>query len=228
MFNFRENGARFPHKHVMILTCSHCSIRYHVDPDSLGREGRVVRCAQCGHRWKAEPPSDAPKLLELAQLAPSGAARPGAAARPPHTVGSAALVGWLASILVVLLLVSAVVGRDRIVAGFPASASIYQKLGLPVTAQLGLAFEGVTSQRLVEGGISVLVVEGAIVNPSKQDRTVPPIKVTLLDGGGRRLQDELFAAKEQEVEAGGRTSFSGRLINPARQARNFSVSFEVQ
>lgn len=73
----------------------------------------------------------------------------------------------------------------------------------------------------------MLVVEGAIVNVTGQDRPVPPIRITLLDGGGRELQEELFRANDQELEAGAKTSFSGRVVNPAERARNFSVTFEV-
>ena len=93
--------------------------------------------------------------------------------------------------------------------------------------ELGLKFEGVTSARLEEGGISVLVVEGAIVNPTAHERPVPAVRVTLLDGGGRQVQEELFRAKEQHLEPGARTSFSGRVVSPADSARNFSVTFEV-
>jgi predicted Zn finger-like uncharacterized protein len=213
----------------MILTCPQCSTRYHVDPASVGTTGRTVRCANCGSRWLAKPPADAPKVIEL-NPAPAGAAPrmwPVAAPDKPRSGGSASLVGWLVGVLIVLIVASAVIGRNEIVAGFPASAAIYQKLGLPVTVQLGLQFEGVTSQRLDEGGVAVLVVEGAIVNVTDRDRPVPPIRVTLLDGGGRRLQQELFKARDAALEAGAKTSFSGRLVNPAEQARNFSVTFEI-
>ena len=73
----------------------------------------------------------------------------------------------------------------------------------------------------------MLVVEGAIVNVTHHDRAVPPIRITLLDSRGRELQEELFQAKEQHLEPGAKTSFSGRVINPAERARNFSISFEV-
>ena len=136
-------------------------------------------------------------------------------------------MGWLVGVLVVLIIASAVIGRNEIVAGFPASAMIYQKLGLPVAVQLGLQFEGVTSKRLEEGGVAVLVVEGEVVNVSDRSRAVPAIRITLLDGGGRRLQQELFRAQDAKLEAGAKTSFSGRLVNPAEQARNFSVTFEI-
>ena len=87
----------------------------------------------------------------------------------------------------------------RIVAGFPASAGIYQALGL-ISTQPGLQFEEVTSKGIEEGGVAVLVVEGAIVNHSEDERQVPPIRVTLLDGGGRRLQQELFSAKLSSIQ----------------------------
>jgi len=213
----------------MILTCPQCSTRYHVDPASLGATGRRVRCAGCGNRWLAQPPSDTPKVIELAPAAATPGARmwPIAGPEEARPRGSASLVGWLVGVLVILVVASAVIGRNEIVAGFPASATIYNKLGLPVTLRLGLQFEGVTSKRLEEGGVAVLVVEGAIVNLSEQERRVPPIRVTLLDGGGRRLQQELFSAKDPALDAGGKTSFSGRLVNPAEQARNFSVTFET-
>ncbi len=191
--------------------------------------GRTVRCASCGHRWPAQPPADTPKVIELNPAASAAISRmlPVAAPDQARPGGSASLVGWLVGVLAVLVVASAVIGRNEIVAGFPASATLYQRLGLPITQQLGLQFEGITSQRLEEGGVTVLVVEGAIVNVSEHDRAVPPIRVTLLDDGGRRLQQELFKAKEIELEAGAKTSFSGRLVNPAEQARNFSVTFEV-
>jgi predicted Zn finger-like uncharacterized protein len=212
----------------MILTCPECSTRYHVDPASVGASGRTVRCASCGNRWLARPPADAPKMIELAP-ALSGTPRlsPVAAPDKARGRGSASLVGWLAGVLAVLVVASAVIGRNEIVAGFPASAAVYQWVGLPITLRLGLQFEGVVSKRLEEGGIAVLVVEGGIINLSEQERRVPPIRVTLLDGGGRRLQQELFQAKDSQLDAGGKTRFSGRLVNPAEQARHFSVTFEV-
>jgi predicted Zn finger-like uncharacterized protein len=215
----------------MILTCPQCSTRYHVDPTSLGAPGRMVRCASCGNRWRATPPADTPRVVEFQPAAPAGAAPRMwpvvASPEPTGGRGSASLVAWLLGVLVILLVACAVIGRNEIVAGFPASAAIYQKLGLPVTLQLGLQFEGVVSRRVEEGGIAVLVVEGSIVNVTDLSRPVPAVSITLLDGSGRELQQELFQALESELAGGAKTSFSARLVNPAEQARNFSVTFAV-
>ena len=210
----------------MILTCPQCSTRYHVDPAALGTAGRTVRCASCGERWSVKPPADTPRVVELGPP-PLESPRASIMPEPAPRRGSRSLIGWLAVVLVVLLAASVVIGRNEIVAGFPAAAPIYHALGLAIAPEPGLQFEGVKSTRLEEGGISVLVVEGAIVNTTGASRAVPPIRITLLDGGGRELQEELFRAKEQNLEAGSKTSFSGRVVNPAERARNYSVTFEM-
>jgi predicted Zn finger-like uncharacterized protein len=207
----------------VILTCSKCATRYHVDPSSLGVEGRTVRCAGCGHRWTATPPADAPKVLEL--KTPSTAAWRAAAAARRNS--SPRVVVWLVAALVVLVLASAVIGRDEIVASFPESVPIYRALGLPLAVQAGLEFGQVSSDRVVEGGVAVLVFEGEIVNQSKEPRHVPPIRVILLDDGGRHLQRETFSSKDASLDAGGKTTFSGRLVNPPSQARNYSITFDA-
>jgi predicted Zn finger-like uncharacterized protein len=211
----------------MILTCPRCSTRYHVDAAGLSAGGRIVRCASCGERWKVKPPADTPQIVEFGPAPLEAPRLPVSAPEEASGRHSRSLIGWLAAVFVVLLAASAVIGRNEIVAGFPASAPIYEMLSLPITAEPGLLFEGIKPIRQEEGGISVLVVEGTVVNPTGFELPIPPIRITLLDSGGRQLQEELFRAKEQHLQAGARTSFSGRVVNPADRARNFSVTFEV-
>lgn len=58
----------------MILTCPECASRYFVDDSKVGPEGRVVRCAACGHRWTArnEEPVDLFADAESPSLASQG------------------------------------------------------------------------------------------------------------------------------------------------------------
>jgi len=226
MLNYCGNSER--RASIMILTCPHCATRYHLDPSSLGGEGRTVRCASCGHRWKASPPSDAPTVIELTPVPLVTPRTP-----PPAEPGSqsrhrsVSLVGWLVAALVLLLLTGAVAGRNEIVEGFPASAGIYQWLRLPLDTEPGLRIEQFTPKHLTEGGISIVVIEGAIINLSDHQQTVPPIRITLLDDADRPLQDGTFKAEVERLDAGARTSFSGRLINPAQQARKVHVVFDA-
>jgi predicted Zn finger-like uncharacterized protein len=211
----------------MILTCPQCSTRYHIDPAALSAGGRTVRCASCGQRWSVQPPADTPQIVEFG-AAPHEAPRIAVTTpEPASRRHPRSLIGWLIAAFVVLLAASAVIGRNEIVADFPASAPIYEMLRLPVVAEPGLLFEGIKPTRLEEGGISVLVVEGTIINPTGSDLPIPPIRITLLDSGGRELQEELLRLKDEHLAAGTKTSFSGRVVNPADRARNFSVTFEA-
>lgn len=211
----------------MILTCPDCSTRYHVDPTSLGAGGRTVRCAHCGNRWTARPPDDTPQVVDFVKPA-SPPRRPGPPSERPKEPASRSLVPWLLAALVILVLAGAVIGRNEIAQLFPASAAVYQTLGLPVTLRLDLQFENVTSKRLEERGLTILVVEGEVVNLAGAARSVPPIKITLLDDGGRQLQHELFEADDPRLGPGARTSFSARVVNPTERARNFSVTFDLE
>ena len=212
----------------MILTCPHCATRYHLDPASFGGQPRTVRCASCGHRWKASPPSDAPTVIELTPV-PLVTPRTPPPAEPASQsrYRSLSLVGWLVAALVLLLATGAILARNEIVSGFPASAGIYQWLRLPVVAEPGLKIEQFTPKHLTEGGISIVLIEGAIVNASDRGQPVPPIRITLLDDADRPLQDGLVQAEDERLDAGARTTFSGRLINPAQQARKVRLKFDT-
>lgn len=49
----------------MQITCPECSARYLVKPESIGAEGRKVKCAKCSHIWKVEPPEQEPVTEEV-------------------------------------------------------------------------------------------------------------------------------------------------------------------
>jgi predicted Zn finger-like uncharacterized protein len=215
----------------MIISCPDRATRYHLDPVALTPAGRTVRCASCGHRWQARPPTDAPMLVEAAVQFPAPEAfapkRPGLPLERQPRRSVAGLVASLAAVVVVVLGAGGILGRDEIVAAFPASAEVYAKLGLPIATGFGLEFEGISSQRFAERGVSILVVEGRIVNVSGRERAVPPVRVTLLDASGRSLQEERFEPSVEVLSAGGEASFLVRVVDPAEQAQNFSVTFDV-
>ncbi len=208
----------------MILTCPKCSNRYLVDPAKLGEDGRKVRCASCSHSWFAMPPDDAPinVVIEDAPLDD----RPLAAAEPRRPVGGR-VGGWLAAALIVVLLGALIVGRDAVVARVPQTVSLYRAIGFDVTLQLGLEFRDVTSQRLTEGSVSVLVVAGAIVNVSDQDRDVPALRIALLDDERREVDVKVFRTTARYLTSGGTASFEARVVAPPDGASNFTLTFDV-
>ena len=224
----------------MILTCPSCSSRYNVDAAAFQQKARKVRCANCGHRWKAQPPVDDPQSADLELESPAvekskeqvqaavAAANPvrRPAAATHEKLRASKPVGWMLSVgVVVLLLVSAIIGRNGIVGKFPATAAVYQSVGLSIDQDFGLEFKDVTLDWQREGGAFVLVVEGEIVNLSEANQVIPPVRMAILDGEGRELQHEYFELDENELSAGNRINFTGRLVDPIDQGENFRLTF---
>jgi len=65
----------------VIVSCPACATRFSLDASLLGPNGRNVRCAKCGHRWRQEPPAPVVEMPDL-ELAEAGAAGRGAVAEP--------------------------------------------------------------------------------------------------------------------------------------------------
>lgn len=236
----------------MIVTCPGCGAGFRVDPARLGPDGRRVRCSACGHRWLVRPEgsgepaarpleaaggrteAERPPGLALVQPAPAeavaGAAPPPLAAAPPlgepPSGRGVAIAGWLVVVLLLLLLAGLVVGRNEIVQSFPQALALYDRLGLPVTARLGLELRNLASRRLQEGGVTVFVVEGEVHNLTRVERPIPPVRVALLDGDRNELDSALFRAEQPSVAAGGVVRFEARMIDPPLVARSFRVAFE--
>ena len=79
----------------MIVSCPACATRFSLDATLLGPNGRNVRCAKCGHRWRQQ----APAAAESTSLETVGADAAAAADAPPAipagmaSPGLAALLG---------------------------------------------------------------------------------------------------------------------------------------
>jgi len=42
----------------MIISCAECKTRYVVAPKAIGKEGRLVKCSNCGYTWFEEAPAE--------------------------------------------------------------------------------------------------------------------------------------------------------------------------
>ncbi|MEZ5864783.1 MAG: DUF3426 domain-containing protein [Geminicoccaceae bacterium] len=221
----------------MIITCPSCATRYTIPPESLGAEGRMVRCTACGHRWfvgheppaPAEPEVPPPPLDDAPPLPPATEARPGQ--QPAGSTG--ATVGWLGVLLVLLILTGLVLGRNEVVALVPEAGPIYQRMGLPVTREIGLELRGVVSERLDEadsgatGERDRLRIAGDVVNVSGTERSVPPVRVALLDAARDEIAVHLVEVPQKTLADGDSTRFELLLDDPPEAASNFSVTFDV-
>ena len=210
----------------MIITCPSCRTDYRIPPDSLGASGRTVRCTSCGHRWFVEPDAEpvTPPPLAPEPAEPASVSEAPVRAESKPAVRSS-LLGWLVLTLLVLLLAAFVAGRSEIVAQFPATLPVYQRLGLAVELPLALEFRDLASEERDADGRRMLVVRGAIQNVSGQERPLPPIRVALLDESRTEIDFGLFDPPQAALGPGGSTPFEVQLGTPPPEARNFTVSF---
>ncbi len=213
----------------MILTCPECRTRYLVDPANLRPSGRTVRCGKCQHTWReASPPDSAlsvepiPIAVEPRPIAP-GSNLP-ALTRPPPRRSRA---GWLLVVLILaIMIVGAVLGRDRIVQALPQAAQLYSALGMPAEAVgAGLDFRNVASKRETDGDATVLVVSGQVANVSKDAKDVPLLQGTLHDAHNQVVRQWSFPAKDNRLAPGAVTSFETRLRNPPADATGLTIGF---
>jgi len=134
---------------------------------------------------------------------------------------------WL---IVLALLGGALYGlwheRAQIVERFPGTAPLYKALGAPLEILgEGLEFRGVGSEMIKEGRTPVLVVRGVIANIAKDTRSVPLLRLVLLDTGGGTIQESFAKPRKETLDATQQMGFQIRMENPSAAAVRYEVTF---
>jgi len=231
----------------MQIACPNCNARYLVPDSKIGQDGRRVRCARCETIWKTEgipwapapDANDAPDesvAAEAATEAPTPAAPhvdPPSRTKPvqvdpvPRDRSPAPIVdrprsrwmGWAAlAMLVIALLAGFVLASDTVKSVWPASAKIYEAIGIssdakpamtpdPANPAMSKAPEapaekpvsdagGLESSKLTHawaasaaGGYD-LKVTGEVTSKASSERPDAYIRVRLLDKQGGIVRDK--------------------------------------
>ena len=112
----------------------------------------------------------------------------------------ARLAPWLAGALLLLLAAAAIAGRNQIAARLPATAPVYQRLGLSLELPLGIEFRDLGSEQRMAAGQPVLVVTGEITNITR--------------AAARRAADPRGPARRRSARA------RSRAVRPAASRRS--------
>jgi len=231
----------------MILVCPSCDTRYFADDSKIGKDGRRVRCATCGHSWTARAPDDegAPAPVEdtgltreaverlrqtaeansRARAGPHAEFRAQQHARRRRERIRAVGIAWAGVACVALSALGvAVLFRNDIASAFPRLASLYQLVGLEVN-RFGIVLENVSAKRSFDGTTPVLTVTGAAVNTGQQARATPQLRVTLKDETGKDVQTWTDALSVAMLGPGERTEFTTRFEAPPVETYRLSVTF---
>jgi len=219
-----------------MVRCTACSHRWFVGPDSDLSEADMAAHVEAindddigdqqpitstDRRGDGPPPLDrGPTLGEQSDTLENRS-------RPAKSRSTGATIGWLAVLLMLLILTGLVLGRNELVALAPQAATVYQRLGLPVTQAIGLELAGIVSERLRDDDSDVLRISGTVRNVAGADRDVPPLRIALLDGARTEVLVREVEVPQAVLSDGASTRFVVDLADPPEAARNFSVTFAV-
>jgi hypothetical protein len=221
-----------------MVRCTACSHRWFVSPDAdpsfiadMAAQVEAINDADSPDRESMAATDGRrggpPRLDHGPTLVDQGDDAAQKRGRPPKARSTGATIGWLAVLLMLLILTGLVLGRNELVALAPQAASIYQRLGLPVTQAIGLELAGIVSERLREDERDVLRITGTVRNVAGAERDVPPLRIALLDGARTEVLVQEVEVPQPVLGDGGSTRFVVDLADPPEAARNFSVTFAV-
>lgn len=145
--------------------------------------------------------------------------------------GKSKLFGGLIVMLAVILVVGGLAGgayflREKIVEIVPEAAAIYEAVGIQAEALgSGFKFRNVTSERVNENNVEMLVVRGVIANISDQTRDLPLVKLSLYDSANLVVQEKVAPPPERTLAPNETTGFKINVESPPAAARRFEVTF---
>jgi predicted Zn finger-like uncharacterized protein len=118
------------------------------------------------------------------------------------------LIGWRADVVRVL----------------PQTASLYAAVGMPVNLR-GLAFENVKMSKEVQDGVTVLVVEGSIVNVAAKAVAVPRLRLAVRSDDRNEIYTWTAQPTRSLLGPAETLAFRSRLASPPGEARDVLVRF---
>jgi len=230
----------------MILHCEKCQSRYLLPAHAIGAEGRKVRCSNCGHEWFQEPESDDPEdfavpddiepIPESVKPLPEGGEVPALRSAPAESEADdekprrRGLTGWLAGMLVFLLVFGLLIVLSGPVSrAFPPAISFYGWLGIavPVPGE-GLIFDRLEAVSAVTPeGLQLLTVSGRLINLQRRPVTIPPIRATLRGADSTPLESWLIPPPAPVLDGESEISFSTSYPEIPDEAREVNLQFKL-
>lgn len=220
-----------PASRIMIVTCPNCAAKYKIDRTAIGDKGRMVACANCRHRWfVASDQSDhAPMPDQMAvAVEAAGPERPwrGEGTGIVRRGSKSGAVGWIVLVALVAVLAGLVLGRDQLAATWPRLAGVYQAAGLTVNVHPELEIRNVASSEVTEDGQRILMVSGEVVNMTDYAKSLPALRVALLDADRVEVASDMVVLEPKILEARATVRFEKRLEDVPAEARHTAVHFE--
>jgi predicted Zn finger-like uncharacterized protein len=141
--------------------------------------------------------------------------------------GTSGRVAWIMfGLVMVAMPATAILARETIVDAWGPAAKLFDAIGLHVEVPgAGLQLRNVTSERRQVSGITVLVIEGEIVNLSKVPRVIPMLRGGLRDATREELQHWLFSTGNQRLAPQEAIRFKSEFPEPPTESADLTLYF---
>lgn len=138
--------------------------------------------------------------------------------------------GWLALCMVVIAgSIAFFVGRDVIIAQFPATVALYHKVGMgPLPLGSGIALPVPEAARETRGEDNILIITGRLENTQSTTLAIPLLRGSLLNAQNEEIYVWTFRVDKAEILPGEWVSYEAEIVNPAIGTQGLSLTFVTE
>lgn len=206
----------------MIIVCPHCSKRYRLDDNLIPESGSQVRCSACQTTWHHRSLADQPplhaKTPDDAHLSPDVKEKN---PKKPKRYRS-----FFLFIFILFILGTTIFGREYIVRIFPESERYYEIAGLPTDSHTyALKITTTTSAIEPTNDKDTIQVEGKVLNASDRVRSIPALKIKVMDDTSHVLDLWEHRLSEQSLLPGEQIYFQTEPHKKIQGAHRIAVEF---
>lgn len=176
----------------MKITCEKCSTKYVIPDESVGINGKKVRCARCKNLWFIFPEEE----LAFSKSTELVSAPPIMKKNNTH-----ALYICLISILVSLsIILSSLIYKNNIIDIFPFTENLYNKIGFYDTRDIIISNPAIW--KISSRDTKKLLVRAEIYNKSNITKTIPKIRIRIYDVNNQKIFEHIMAGNNKFLSPG--------------------------
>jgi hypothetical protein len=130
----------------------------------------------------------------------------------------------LVAVILATIVIAAIGQREAVVRALPDLAGFYEKIGFPVNLR-GLEFNSIRTSFATQDGVSVLVVEGEIVNVTRRTVVAPRLRLAVLGSDGREIYSWTSVLPRESLAPRDVLAFRSQLASPPEDSKRVFVRF---
>ncbi len=215
------------------VRCAACGFSWFAEPQLELRTQAVAKASESRPEGPQQEPLTRERVERLRRAAEQPGPAPSAAAkfraqqaeRMRRERMRAAVVVWGATGAALAASATGMVAfRQDVAELWPRSASAFAALGLDVNVY-GLEFYDLTVERDFDGATPILLVSGEVRNIGRDDKQVPPVRISLRDTRSHEIFELVNVVSEEPIAAGAAVPFQIRVENPPDDAVDLEATF---